>query len=138
MGLGILLLDIVAQEEVQEVQEEVLVVQVQEEQERAAVQEVQAAPAPVPAPACAPVSIPVLQPVRETSILIDVDEGSPVGGGEEGEEAECELAYLDSPSPSPRLGQDRESEPRTSFDLAFDLDALRTTAPEGRLVSDMS
>ncbi|KAI0691792.1 hypothetical protein C8T65DRAFT_670380 [Cerioporus squamosus] len=46
-----------------------------------------------------PVSVHAPEPVRETSILIDVEEGSPTGGSVE-EEDGSELAYLDD-SPSP-------------------------------------
>ncbi|KAI0690876.1 hypothetical protein C8T65DRAFT_671113 [Cerioporus squamosus] len=46
-----------------------------------------------------PVSVHAREPVRETSILIDVEEGSPTGGSVE-EEDGSDLAYLDD-SPSP-------------------------------------
>ena len=80
-----------------------------------------------PRPHPMPVTVHVPEPVRETSILIDVDEGSPVNGSIE-EEDESELAYLDgSPSPSskPLASTDGNVSARSSLNLELQVALAR-------------
>lgn len=80
-----------------------------------------------PRPHPMPVPVHVPEPVRETSILIDVDEGSPVNGSIE-EEDESELAYLDgSPSPpsKPLASTDGNVSARSSLNLELQVALAR-------------
>ncbi|RPD73138.1 hypothetical protein L226DRAFT_112873 [Lentinus tigrinus ALCF2SS1-7] len=84
--------------------------------------EAELTPRPHPVPVPAPVHAP--EPVRETSILIDVDAGSPVCGSI-AEEDGSELAYLDdSPSP-PSKSLPGDVSARSSLNLELEVALAR-------------